>query len=140
MREKLIELIASKLCGIYSPTCDEWQPHDCGKCFANGVHIADIADHLIANGVIVFPCEVGETVYVIRECSCHVKENRENGRWKCSQKVFLGKRLRAYHCGYVSEAKFDLKHIADFGKKVFLTREEAEAVLQKMKVTEEHKA
>lgn len=52
-RERLIEAMASALCGIYSPTCDEWQPHDCGKCFANGIHIADIADHLITNGVTI---------------------------------------------------------------------------------------
>ena len=54
-REKLVEVIASALCGIYSPTCDEWQPHDCGKCFANGIHIADVADHLIASGVRFMP-------------------------------------------------------------------------------------
>ena len=51
MREKLIELLASKVCDAYSPTCDEWQPHNCGKCYANDCRIADLADHLIANGV-----------------------------------------------------------------------------------------
>ena len=50
-REKLIELIASKACYDYSPNCDEWQPHDCGKCYAGNNKISDIADHLIANGV-----------------------------------------------------------------------------------------
>lgn len=51
MRDKLIELIASKVCDTYSEACDEWLPHDCGKCYANNCHIAEIADHLIANGV-----------------------------------------------------------------------------------------
>ena len=51
MREKLIELIASKVCDTYSEACEEWLPHDCGKCYANNCHIAEIADHLIANGV-----------------------------------------------------------------------------------------
>ena len=51
MREKLIELIAQKVCDTWSESCDEWLPHDCGKCYANDCHIADIADHLIANGV-----------------------------------------------------------------------------------------
>lgn len=53
LKQRLIELIASKVCDEYSPTCDEWQPHDCGKCYANNCHIADIADHLIANCVTV---------------------------------------------------------------------------------------
>ena len=52
-KEKLVELIASKACGEYSPVCDEWQPHDCGKCYANDCHISEIADHLIAYGVTV---------------------------------------------------------------------------------------
>lgn len=51
MREKLIELIASKVCDTYSEACEEWIPHDCGKCYANNCHIAEIADHLLANGV-----------------------------------------------------------------------------------------
>ena len=52
-REKLIELIASKVCDTYSEACEEWLPHDCGKCYANSCHIAEIADHLIANGVTI---------------------------------------------------------------------------------------
>jgi hypothetical protein len=52
-REWLIELIASGVCEAYSPTCDEWQPHHCGGCYANNVSISEIADHLIANGVTV---------------------------------------------------------------------------------------
>jgi hypothetical protein len=53
MREKLIELIASKVCDTYSEAFEEWLPHDCGKCYANNCHIAEIADYLIANGVTV---------------------------------------------------------------------------------------
>ena len=52
MREKMIELLASKVCDAYSPTCDEWQPHNCGQCYANDCRIADLADHLIANDVV----------------------------------------------------------------------------------------
>lgn len=56
-REKLIELIASKVCDTYSEACEEWLPHDCGKCYANNCHIAEIADHLIADGVVVSKME-----------------------------------------------------------------------------------
>ena len=62
LKQRLIELIASKVCDAYSPTCDEWQPHDCGKCYVNDCHIADIADHLIANGVTFR--ERGEWVHI----------------------------------------------------------------------------
>lgn len=83
---------------------------------------------------VILPCKLGETVYVIRECSCYcADDNKKNKRKKCCTKVYLGKRLRTYHCGYVTEAKFDLKHIADFGNMVFLTREEAEAALAERK-------
>lgn len=82
---------------------------------------------------VILPCKLGDPVYVIRECSCHCADvHRKSKRRKCSEKVYLGQKLRAYHCGYVTEAHFELKHIPNFGKMVFLTREEAEAALAKM--------
>ena len=53
VREKLVELIAQKVCETWSGTCDQWLPQDCGKCYANDCHISEIADHLISNGVTV---------------------------------------------------------------------------------------
>ena len=53
VREKLVELIAQKVCDTWSESCDEWLPHDCGKCYANDCHISEIADHLIANCITV---------------------------------------------------------------------------------------
>lgn len=53
VREKLVELIAQKVCETWSRTCDQWMPHDCGKCYANDCHISEIADYLIRNGVTV---------------------------------------------------------------------------------------
>ena len=51
VRKKLVELIAQKVCDTWSESCDQWLPHDCGKCYANDCHISEIADHLISNGV-----------------------------------------------------------------------------------------
>lgn len=124
MKQKLIKL----LCEAQSKSTDAVVFDD--ATYAQQLEME--ADHLIANGVLVLPCKVGETVYMIRDCSCYCRENRENTRYKCSQKVFLGMKRRAYHCGYVSEAKFELKHLVDFGKKVFLTRGEAETALLEM--------
>ena len=53
VRGKLVELIAQKVCDTWSESCDEWLPHDCGKCYANDCHISELADHLIAHGVTV---------------------------------------------------------------------------------------
>ena len=60
VREKLVELIAQKVCDTWSESCDEWLPHDCGKCYANDCHISEVADHLISNGVTVQECKVAE--------------------------------------------------------------------------------
>ena len=56
-RERLIELIGSKVCEDYSPNCDEWQPHSCEKCYANDCRIGELADYLLENGVVVPHCK-----------------------------------------------------------------------------------
>ena len=77
VREKLVELIAQKVCDTWSESCDEWLPHDCGKCYANDCHISEIADHLIINGVTVqewisvkdrLPEEKGEYIVAFHPC------------------------------------------------------------------------
>ena len=52
MRERLVELIGAKICEDYSPTCNEWQPYSCEKCYANNCRIGDLADYLLENGVV----------------------------------------------------------------------------------------
>lgn len=75
-----------------------------------------IADHLLANGVIVPPCKVGDTVYMIY--------------WDDGIEPFIeeDKIIK------VSTQKFWLKYCYfnydDIGKTVFLTREEAERALK----------
>ena len=48
--EEINEIIASKICESYSPICDEWQPHDCGKCYANDTHISEISETIYNAG------------------------------------------------------------------------------------------
>ena len=63
MRERLIELISQ---------ADEECKHtkDCKSCSGYGKGALcmnyHIADHLLANGVIVPPCKVGETLYLVQ--------------------------------------------------------------------------
>lgn len=112
MRDRLIELIYSA-----------------NKKFTDE-NIADeevvkiLADYLIENGAIIPPCKVGDTVYDISEFV--------NG---CSYPE-----IYEYKCDYITifkdkdgETVFEIDainfHFNDFGKTVFLTREDAEKAL-----------
>ena len=119
MRDRLIELLKQKAC--HYVLCD----NECGGCKNVEMYddsIESIADHLLANGVIVPPVKVGQTVYFIDHDF---------------DVVFKGKlvsySLDAAHlwfnCHY--ESGLNMWHtIERFGKDVFLTREEAETALK----------
>ena len=87
--------------------------------FTDSNAINQVADHLIANGVIVPPCKVGDVVYgyhpangttILPMVAKWIETNEEG--WTVAAR-------------YVPMApKFYL--FSDFGKTVFLTREEAE--------------
>ena len=75
-----------------------------------------IADHLLANGVILPPCKVGDAVYQVYADDCGndgcmgTCESCESATWK------------------IAEMQFD--PFKDFDKTVFFTREEAEKALR----------
>ena len=89
--EKLVELIAQKVCYTWSESCDEWMPHDCGKCYANDCHISEVADHLISNGVTVqewisvterLPDWRDGKVLVFTKYGFSICERTVNNRWR----------------------------------------------------------
>lgn len=87
-----------------------------------------IADYLIANGVIVPQCKVGDLVYVIRR-----KEKRnKGGYWNaiCFTKKVMQTAIKdgtAYiDCKRATKTDFSL-----IGKTVFLTREDAKKALER---------
>ena len=94
---------------------------------------AEIADYLLANGVIVPPCKVGDTVYYFsRDLGAvfpYFVENLNIGS------MGKNKTYWNYEANYhdeetdelIDEIDFDLD---DIGKTVFLTREEAEKALK----------
>lgn len=89
-----------------------------------GTKVSEItADYLLANGVIVPPCKVGDTVYCIAElcgnCECFNEPMREEFIETC----------RNCEKKEIITCAFDYELIAEFGKTVFCTREEAEAAL-----------
>ena len=87
--------------------------------------IQKIADVLLANGVIVPPCKVGDTVYEI----C---ERRRSGKWQKAivERVVHGieigiDKILTARCGTTTYV-----YLSRLGETVFLTREEAEKALK----------
>ena len=138
-RERLIEIIGRK--------------QDCGKktigLQTHAVFNNNLADYLLANGVIVPPCKVGDAVYVISKS--RVKEAKVDEVHRYSHYKGFGMRIfvvfdcdddcegcpfeawsqsycgewdcgNAYGCAELAED--------DFGKTVFLSREDAEKALK----------
>lgn len=90
-------------------------------CNADYETFSDLADFLLANGVIVPPVNIGQTVYTYG--AKRVKD------WKIT---FCGKNSRGEH--KMIAADDDFKNMLEFwdydvGKTVFLTKEEAEQAL-----------
>lgn len=110
MRDKLIELIDdNKVCDLKC-NCYECQYNNEPNCFP-----VRLADALIANGVIVPPCPVGTTVYVVGQFLCDADGYGMNfsREWDI--------RVRA----------FTIDMMDKVGASVFLDRKEAEAELER---------
>ena len=83
-----------------------------------------LADHLLANGVIVPPCKVGDTVYSIdNEISSQIFVGEVYEILVRKNIVVFRYTRKGYYSGGSTKE--------DFGKTVFLTREEAEMALWK---------
>ena len=131
MRERLTELIQN---------ADTYDGHECKLCTKDDVSCGrcgaeKLADHLLANGVIVPPVRVGQTVYSFCDCFGAILpydiQNFSIG--------FLGKDIPNYwfweaasHAPetdeLLDEIEFDLEN---FGETVFLTRKDAERAILK---------
>lgn len=122
MRDRLIELIdkADEECK-HSKSCKTCSGYNKGSMCMN----YHIADYLLANGVIVLPCKVGDTVYVVEDWG-YKKELKEKeiGVIAIKGTNDFSKELWEDVYGGV------IGTFADFGKTVFLTKEEAEQTLK----------
>lgn len=88
------------------------------------------ADRLLENGVIVVPCKIGDTVYIIDEC----------GDGECAEDYVLDVKVLQF---FINEHGIAVDLALPLGMKlntwmvvgdnVFLTKEEAEKALAKMK-------
>lgn len=152
MREKLIEFIMLS-CNCLCDLCGDEER----RYAVAGV----IADNLIDNGVFVLPCNIGDTVYVVTYCrcgkpECYQKQHCYKKETARTPKVLASKMVQqmgwvtAWNFGGVDKQKsgwqpkgticyrvyerpFELKMLAEVGKTVFLTIEDAEKALEEMK-------
>lgn len=91
-----------------------------------------VADHLLANGVVVPPCKVGDMVYYL---------NTQNHMALYKNTIYEAKvvRIVTTYLGTCLVIQIrdefgccEIPDIRDWGKTVFLTKEEAEAKLKEM--------
>lgn len=97
------------------------------------------ADYLLENCVIVLPCKVGDTVYVIEPCTCYNNysdfDKCHHRRTKATKWLEMVRVPKKHHtkCLKLFERPFRVEYLNKIGKTVFLTREEAEKALGKEK-------
>lgn len=90
----------------------------------SGYEISDLAEYLIANGVIVSPCGVGDEVYRVVVP-------------KYSKPFVWRDKIEAISPAYKNPfGGLSVVPIEEFGKTAFLTREEAEEAVKKMSEVE----
>ena len=108
-RDRLIELLED--------TLQEWE------CDVQSETLSQIAEHLIENGVIVPPCKVGDTVYDI--CTIFDESTLKS-------KTIIKPRIIDFvsKVGFIIESKGLVIGEKDFGKTVFLTKDEADKKLE----------
>lgn len=118
MRKRLIDLLVD---------FDENQCKRSGVCEEE-----QMADYLLANGVIVPPVNVGQTVWIAYE---------DNGEWTMDEvtvsELYISDREFGCHC-YHSDGWWTSFSTVHLGKTVFLTKEEAEAALERLINEERH--
>ena len=116
-REKLIELIINSVSG-------------CARNWAE-----TIADYLLANGIIVPPCKVGDTVYRVTKL-CNGKSFVSEGIVFEISSTYEAGTSKTRFFFWANGDEYTSRHyslwceLTDFGKTVFLTREEAEKALK----------
>lgn len=120
MRDKLIELIREST-NYHTEAKERWILD--GKKTEEPRITGSIADHLLANGVIVLPCKVGDMVYY-----------RTFGKKAEGDSDIQPHEVIDILTYVVTHGRASCSHIParQIGKSVFLTREEAEAALEEV--------
>lgn len=117
MRERLIELIRESHC------VDTWNHYT--DNFKEPNPIEELADYLLANGVIFPLCKVGDNVYFLDESVTAEDFGKKYIDWGKVSRLLISKYGKM--CYLDTGRMFSLD---SFNKNVFLTKEEAEAALK----------
>ena len=112
-RDRLIELCNKKISTMKFNNSDHW--------FDFTEKIKDIADYLLANGVIVPPCDIGQTVYT-----------RYGYSFKIEKIEVLEDKKILFRCGNDGTDDYMAFYDFEIGTDVFLTKEEAEERLKEL--------
>lgn len=130
MRDRLIELLRTPIAVTNGVST-------VGEIKVSLFEAEFLADHLLANGVIVLPCKVGDMVYVIEPCVCYNNysefEHCHHRRTKATKWIEMVRVPTQKHhtkCLKLFERPFKYEHLNKLGKSVFLTKEEAEQALK----------
>ena len=111
-RDRLIELIKQ---GENNTPCAENEDIDCTEINCGACVRGGIADYLLANGVIVPPCKVGNTIY---------------------KTSILGEiielKAKSFDCEVITEP-YNSIPFSTLNKTLFLTKEEAEEKLRELR-------
>lgn len=127
-RDRLIELLteAEDICGG-TLDCDECKYSQSTNC-NNELK----ADHLLANGVVVPPCKVGQTVYRVMSDKRIKKpyQYKVIGFWYSADETCNNLHLVRYVNG-VFDSSMSVP-FSEFNRILFLTKEEAEQALKEI--------
>lgn len=121
MKDRLIELLGKADEATEILTRDFPSYEEELKAFYTG-----IANYLLDNGVIVLPCAVGDTVYVVGEYGIGGVKEYEVG---C---IVLKGNADYSRCLWEDVYGGGIGNFEDIGKTVFLTKEEAERKLKEL--------
>ena len=121
MRDRLIELLNEATFGVNVHTLADHLKKET---------IEAVADYLLANGVIVPPCKVGDTVYYLNT-QYHMALYR-NTVYEAKVARIVVTSLGVCLVIHIRDESgcCEIPDVKDFGKTVFLTREEAEQTLK----------
>ena len=125
MRDRLIELITKSHC------VDTWNHYT--DDFKEPNPIYELADLLLADGVIVPPCKVGDTVYVIFEKKIYeaiVEQLTVSDVLKGKRIIRIRAEFEIEDWFYNDSRKTTYGIYRDWQDDIFLTKEEAEAALK----------
>ena len=112
MRDKLIELMKRGVYRNIAVCVDDWETEV-------EIDYNKVADHLLANGVIVPPCKVGDIVYeVSSNFPTGIRESKVIGLSIAQDGTF----------GVRTDYSYPITR--DIGNMVFLSREDAEKALR----------